>query len=49
MWQFVPHANLAIVYKYMQVDKNPDHVGHKLLEPGAELMQASATERSGVT
>jgi hypothetical protein len=49
MWQFVPHANLAIVYKYKQVDRNPGHVDHKLLETGAELMQASATERSGVT
>lgn len=37
------HANLAIVYMYKQVDRNPDHVGHKLLEPGAELMQASTT------
>ena len=44
-----PHANLAIVYKYKQVDRNPDHVGHKLLEPRAELMQASTTERSDVT
>lgn len=44
-----PHANLAIVYKYKQVDRNPDHVGHQLLEPRAELMQASTTERSDVT
>ena len=49
---FVPLCKPYYCVQVQQVDRNADHVGPKLFEPGPELMQskqASATERSHVT
>jgi hypothetical protein len=53
---FVPPCEPYYCVQVQQVDRNADHVGPKLFEPGPELMQskqvskqASATDRSHVT
>ena len=40
MWQFCSPMRTLLLCTVQQIDRNADHVGPKLFEPGPELMQS---------
>lgn len=44
MWQFCSPCEPYYCVQVQQVDRNADHVGPKLFEPGPELMQSKQSK-----